>query len=96
METWYGSKHYRNEIEEIEVIKSTAKQLVTEYEGWEGKKKQRRIAKSSWGAEYFLSLKEAVAHKRHILQAYVQRAKESVERTSIELDKFNQQYPEKD
>jgi hypothetical protein len=90
-ETWYRWT-WRNELEEVTVIKETAKQVVyLEYNTWSKKTSQRRAMK---GNDFFKTKEEAIKYKRDHLTKTKEYAENNLTRTINALEKFNIKYSE--
>lgn len=91
MEIWYGVNNWNLDIEELEVIKSTEKQLVLN-DKWSDDK-CRRTAKIGHYHRYFPTHQEAILYIEERLLGSRKGAEWNLENANKRLAEFYEKYP---
>lgn len=92
METWY-TFDWNDELQKVEAIKSTPKQIVILRESWGGKKYEQRIQKHTQWRNYFPTKQQAIDFERERLERKLEAARNKFDACNKLLSEFSRKYP---
>ena len=85
MKTWYEVHRYNNRIDEVKVLRETAKMLVIEKENYAG---ERKTAKHSQWDNYFETKAEAIKFQADRLESKIASAERRLIEAKADLKEF--------